>query len=316
MSKVSSSDVDILMAVQYNLPLTEQPFVDLAEYLGVKAEDLLKSLRRLKVEGYIKRIGANANYKAFGIIRKACLVAFACDDNDVFRIADVINRSFNPLSLKHNFWREHDKYKVWFTVKGKSLDEIVKAVESVAKACGVDDYLILPSKRVYKMDVKYDLRKGISWSYGVEKENVPLVEDLGLDAKFLLKLQDLAIVERPFKFDGYKEGEVVDLIAELIKKGVFRDFSGVLIERKIGFKENGMNIVKTDKPSSIAKKLLKYNQITHLVEREVPEHWEYPLYFMVHADEREKIEALRDRIADELGLEIVTLYSKANLKPD
>jgi DNA-binding Lrp family transcriptional regulator len=315
----------LLMEVQYNLPLTEQPFVDLAENLGLNPKVVMDKLRELKTNGVIKRIGANLNYKAFRRINKAVLVAFACKDDDVLRIAEIINSSLDSLSLKHNFWRDHEKYKVWFTFKGKNEEDLLDKVKELAGKCGVDDYLFLPSKRVYKMDVKYDLFKGISWSEkGLEKESVPLAEEMGLSAEMLMKLEKrLPIAERPFKeiaeAYGYKEGELVDLISELIKKGVVRDFSGVLRESKIGFRENGMNLVKIEpkEAEKIALKLVKdFPQITHLVERSVPENWKYPIYFMIHADSRQKIESIRREVSERFGVEVITLYSKMNLKPD
>ena len=309
----------LLMEIQYNLPLTEQPFVDLAEKLGLNPNQVIEKLRDLKAKGLIKRIGANVNYKSIGIINKAALVAFACGDEEVYRIARIINNSLDRLSLKHNFWREHEKYKIWFTFKGKSKEEMYRKVEEIAEKSNVKDFLFLPSKRVYKMDVKYDLFKGISWSEkGVEKENVPLVEEMGLSVEMVLELEKLKIVERPFKEIaikyGYKEDELVDLVRELIKKGVIRDFCGVLKESKIGFIENGMNLVKVDDAEKLALKLVRnYPQITHLVEREVPENWSYTLYFMIHADSRDKIERVREEISQKYGVEILTLYSKQDL---
>ena len=309
----------LLMEIQYNLPLTEQPFVDLAENLGLNPNQVIEKLKELRAKGVIKRIGANVNYKSIGIINKAALVAFACRDEDVYRIAKIINESFDKLSLKHNFWREHKKYKIWFAFKGKNRDEMFRKVKELAEKCNVKDFLFLPSKRVYKMDVKYDLFKGISWSEkGVEKENVPLVEEMDLSVEMVLELEKLKIVERPFKEIaikyGYKEDELVDLVHELIKKGVIRDFCGVLKESKIGFIENGMNIVKVDNAEKLALKLVqKYPQITHLVEREVPENWNYTLYFMIHANSRDKIEKIRDEISQKYDVEILTLYSKRDL---
>jgi len=308
-------DKTILMKIQYELPLTETPFLDLADEIGIDPEDLMDRLRKYKNEGIIKRIGANLNYKAFGKIGKAVLVAFACDD----RIAEIINEIPN---LKHNYLRDHPRYKVWFTFKGRDVEELRRIVEEVASKSGVSDYLFLPSKRVYKMDVKYDLFKGISWSEkGLEREDVPKMEDLGIDADMLFELERrLPIAERPFKpiadKYGYTEAEIVDLLKELINKGVVRDFSGVLRERKIGFTENGMNLVKVEDAESLALKLVEeFPQITHLVEREVPEEWPYPLYFMVHADSREKIERVRREIEERYGVEILTLYSIRNLNP-
>ncbi len=315
----------ILMEVQYNLPLTEHPFVDLAENLGLNANEIIEKLKEFKQKGIIKRIGANLNYKAFKNIGKAVLVAFACSEDDVLRIARIINESIDSISLKHNFLRNHERYKIWFTFKGRSKEELLRKVEELAKKCGVDDYLFLPSKRVYKMDVKYDLFKGISWSEkGLEKDDVPKVDELGIDARMLFELErKLPISERPFKDVAskysYRESELVDLIAELIDKGVIRDFSGVLRESKIGFRENGMNMVKIEpeEAGKLALRLVRnFPQITHLVEREVPERWCYPIYFMVHADSRDKIEDVRKEVEEKYGIEILTLYSRMNLKPD
>jgi len=309
----------LLMEIQYNLPLTEQPFIDLAENLGLNSNQVIEKLKELKIKGVIKRVGANVNYKSIGTINKAALVAFACKDEEIYRIARIIKRSFDSLSLKHNFWREHEKYKIWFTFKGKSKEEMFGKVKELAEKCNVEDFLFLPSKRVYKMDVKYDLFKGISWSEkSVEKENVPSVEEMDLSVEMVLKLERLKIVERPFKEIaikyGYKEDELVDLVHELIKKGVIRDFCGVLKESKIGFVENGMNLVRVDNAGKLALKLARdYPQITHLVEREVPEKWNYTLYFMIHADSRDKIERIREEISQKYNVEILTLYSKQDL---
>ncbi len=304
----------ILMEIQYNFPITETPFTDLAERLNIEEEEFLKKLRILKLKGVIKRIGANINYRAFKKIRRACLIAFACDEDDVLKIAKAINDSFSDLSLKHNYWRDHEKYKIWFTVKAKSIQEISKKVEEIAEKFKIREYLILPSKRVYRMDVKYDLFRGISWSNRlIEKDRVSSVDDLGLDQDLLISLQDIPIKKRPFKDFG-NEAEIVDLIRELIRKGIFRDFYAVLNEIKIGFKENGMNLVQTDDPKTLALKLIKFPQITHLVERHAPDDWKYPLYFMIHATDRSKIEEVVNTISEELEIKIKTIYSKMDLK--
>ena len=310
----SQNDIKLLMAIQYRLPLCEQPLLELSQQEGLNEEFVLQRVEELKKEGVIKRYGANLNYRAFSMEHRAALVGARVEEERIMEVARIINAA-NP---KHNYWRDHERYSVWFTIKAKSEEDLLSKITRLMEKCRVEDYIVLPTKRIYKMDVKYDLIRGISWSEkGLEKFDVPKVEELGLEASMLRKLESLEVCERPFaKFaeNGYTESEIVDLIEELIKKGVVRDFSGVLKERKIGFAENGMTVMKTENPEKLAFKLIKeLPQITHLVERKVPEEWPYPLYFMVHATRREPIEEIKKKLEDQ-GIEARILYSKADLK--
>ncbi len=306
------NDVKLLMAIQYRLPLCEEPLAELAEREGFDEESVIKRVKRFREKGIIKRYGANLNYRAFSSECRAALVGAAVKENRIREVAQIINAT-NP---KHNYWREHEHYSVWFTVKARSKEELFTKTKELMRKCRVNDYVVLPTKRIYKMDVKYDLIKGVSWSEkGLEKFEVPKVEELGLRVSMLRRLESLDVCKRPFsKFEEYTEGELVDLIGELIKKGVVRDFSGVLKERKIGFSENGMVVMKTDNPEKLALKLVKIPQITHLVEREVPEEWEFPVYFMMHATSRDPIEDVARGLEKYGAEEVRVLYSRADLK--
>ena len=67
-------DSELLMEAQYNLPLTETPFVDLAENLGRDYREVERELRSYIEKGIIKRVGPQLNYKAFREIGFAALV--------------------------------------------------------------------------------------------------------------------------------------------------------------------------------------------------------------------------------------------------
>ncbi len=312
-------DVDLLMAAQYNMPLTEEPFVALSEKLGVSFDYLKNELESYLRKGLIIRIGPQLNYKAFRGESVAALVGVKVEGNRIFEVARMIN---NESGVKHNFLREDENYNLWYTIKAKDKEALIEKIKTLMERCEVEDYIVLPSRRVYKMDVKYDLYKGVSWSNRIERnEKVPLVEELGISPKLLKDMEkNFSVEERPFrKFAekyGMKEGEIVDLLKELIEKRVVRDFYAVLNGERAGFKENGMNLVRTENPEKVAKILLElFPQITHLVERECPENWNYPLYFMVHAFERETIEKIAQEVREIEGVEEVRiLYSKMNLR--
>jgi len=303
------------MEAQYNLPLTETPFIDLAENLGRDYREVERDLRSYIEGGVIKRVGPQLNYKAFREIGFAALVGAKIEN--IEKAVRIINAE---KGVKHNFLRNHPVYNLWFTIKAESLEILTSKVKSLMRDCEADRYLILPSKRVYKMDVKYDLYRGVSWSEMFEKrDNITKIEDDEIKRMLMDMERNFAVEERPFrKFSeryGYKEGELVDLISEMIKERVVRDFYAVLNGQKSGFVENGMNLVRTDNPERVAKKLLKFPEITHLVERSVKEDWNYPLYFMVHAVNRKIIKEIAERAMEIEGIEeIKILFSLKSFK--
>jgi len=309
-------DSELLMEAQYNLPLTETPFVDLAENLGRKPEDVIKALRYYVKIGVVKRVGPQLNYKAFREIGFAALVGAKI--GDVEKAVGIINAE---KGVKHNFLRDHPVYNLWFTIKAESLDALIEKTRSLMRDCGAERYLILPSKRVYKMDVKYDLNRGVSWSEIVEeRDDVKRIDDEEIGKMLKDMERSFPIEERPFKkFSkkyGYKEEEIVDLISEMVEERVVRDFYAVLNGQKSGFVENGMNLVRTEDPEGVAKRLLrKFPEITHLVERGVERDWNYPLYFMVHAVKREIIREIAERAGKIRGIEeIKILFSLKSFK--
>ncbi len=313
----------LLMALQYNFPLSEEPYFDLSDITGLKIDYVLKKTKDFLERGVVKRVGAQLNYKAFREIGFAALVGASLvdtvdSDAKLSRIVRIIN-SYNP---KHNYLRDDERYNIWFTVKEESPEKLEMLVKEIMEKCSIDDYVYLPSKRVYKMDVKYDLFRGISYSEaGIENSFIPKVEEVGIDARLLLDLErDFKVETRPFKRIAQKyglgEGELISLIEELIELRIIRGFYAVLKERKIGFSENAMNMVETEKTKKVALRLLKnFPEITHLVERETDVKWKYPLYFMIHASGRESIEEIRERASKIPGVKSVkTLYSLKDLK--
>lgn len=316
-----SDEIKLLMGVQYEMPLTVDPFVDLADNLGLPVKYVFGKLKEFLERGVIKRIGGSLNYKAFRVISKAALVGASVENGRIEMVAKTIN-SQKP---KHNFLREHERYNVWFTIKGKSEKEVVDKTAELMDRCDVKDYVVLPSKKVHKMDVKYDLVRGTSWSEKrVEPGEIPFVDELGLNRELLKKIEKLDVVERPFKDKGFEdfgfsEREMVALIGGLKFKGVIRDFNGVLSERNIGINENGMTVLRPKDTSDIkylvSKLIDEVPQITHLVERKVPPEWPYPIYFMVHAVNKGPIEEIRDYVSTFPEVEEARiLYSKMDLK--
>jgi len=304
------------MNIQFELPISEKPFVELADRMKIDHNYLIRKIKELKVNGVIKRIGIDLNYKAlkdsFG-----ALVGLYVPFGRIFLTAKEINK----LNPKHNFWRDHWKYNIWFTVKAENAETLKEKVKTIIDRIQCENHVFLPTERIYRMSVKFDLINGISMSSGrIEPKKVRKLKELGISEDLVRKLVDIDVSERPFykfKENGYTESEIVDLIVELMKEGIVRDFFATLNERKIGFNVNCMFSaeVKSESDEFIVKVTRKYSQITHMIKRKPSEDWPYNIYFMLHARTKETIEHLGMKIIKDLNAErYEKLYSVMDLK--
>jgi DNA-binding Lrp family transcriptional regulator len=299
-------DVDLLMEAQYNFPLVERPYKALGERLGVDEGWVIERLRELVKAGVLKRIGAILNYRSRGL--EAALVGMAVPEDIIEEVAAEVNK--DPY-VSHNFQRDYKPYNLWFVTKANSREELEAKVVAVAKRYGLD-YVILYSLRSYKVDVRFDLRRGVSWTKGeLLPENPPPLSSLGVPMAFFSKVKSLPLAPEPFKEAaevlGVSVGEALAKIREFIKLGVLRDLHATLDGEAVGFRENAMVVLR----EPVCEAAARLNITTHVVLRNtVPDKWEYPCYFMVHGVSRQILEDYIKDAIKRLGVsEYRMLYS-------
>jgi DNA-binding Lrp family transcriptional regulator len=283
---MDSRDVDLLMEAQHNFPLVERPYKALGERLGVDEGWVIERLRGLVKAGVLKRIGAILNYRSRGL--EAALVGMAVPEDIIEEVAAEVNK--DPY-VSHNFQRDYKPYNLWFVTKANSREELEAKVASVAKRYGLD-YVVLYSLRSYKVDVRFDLRRGVSWTKGeLLPENPPPLSSLGVPMAFFSKVKSLPLAPEPFKEAaevlGVSVEEALDKIREFIKLGVLRDLHATLDGEAVGFRENAMVVLR----EPVCEAAARLNITTHVVLRNtVPGKWEYPCYFMIHGVSRQILE--------------------------
>ena len=319
MKPLDSIDVELLMKLQYEFPLTPTPIIDVSESIGVGVSEAVSRLRRLSEAGILKRVGFYYNYRAQRKI--AALVAFNAGRN-YRELASILNRDHE---VTHNFLRDHPVYNVWAIIKRETREDLIRSVEEVARKARVSDWIILFSKKTLKLSVKYDLYEGVSKSgpYSRVVENPPTVEELGIPRSLPWALRILPLEERPYRRiaekHGMSEEEVVDLAVEMLKKGVLGDPGAALEGRAAGFTENGMVVMEPagdEEELSECAASLEYS--THVVLREAypPGSWRHICYFMAHATSRDRIERVKDLARRACKpKDVMVLYSIEDLKP-
>jgi len=287
-----------LMEAQHNFPLVERPYKALGERLGVDEGWVIERLRELVKAGVLKRIGAILNYRSRGL--EAALVGMAVPEDIIEEVAAEVNK--DPY-VSHNFQRDYKPYNLWFVTKANSREELETKVASVAKRYGLD-YVILYSLRSYKVDVRFDLRRGVSWTKGeLLPENPPPLSSLGVPMAFFSKVKSLPLAPEPFKEAaealGVSVGEALAKIREFIKLGVLRDLHATVDGEAVGFRENAMVVLR----EPICEAAARLNITTHVVLRNtVPGKWEYPCYFMVHGVSRQVLEDYVKDAVKRLGI--------------
>jgi len=117
---------------------------------------------------------------------------------------------------------------------------------------------------------------------------------------------------------GISPDEVLTRVTKLKQMGIIRRFGVVIKPNSIGFEANAVVAWKIpkDRVSEVGQYFASFREITHCYERiPVQEHWEYNLYIVMHAQERQTIEQMAQVLAETIGIQdYIILYSKRDLK--
>ncbi len=308
--------IDLLMTLQYDFPIDKSPFSKIACRYGIDVDNLISLIRRLRDSGVIRRIGSVLNYRSRDL--KAALVALKVPEPYVEDVSKYINELGG---VSHNFLREHE-YNIWFVIKRKNIEDIVKIVKEICYKYSINKYVVLESTKTYRLDVRFDLYRGISRAkILIQNENPPKLESVSrLPIELLRELCNIEISERPFvklceKYN-IDEEYLIEEIKRLISLNVLRDFYAVLNQERIGFKINAMIILDVDLVDEHVKNILNLEEPTHVVYRRFiygSDKMFEGLYLMIHAVCRDVVQDFIRRNLQKYKFQII--YSCRNLLP-
>lgn len=145
-------DKKILRELQGNLPVVRQPFLEVADRVGISESEFFERVERLTKEGIIRKFGLRIDSRKVGF--KSTLVAM--------RVAgEMLEETAAKLSeyefVTHNYARDHE-YNLWFTIIERDEDALKAAIEKIKKEVEFDDLLDLPVLRKFKINVRFDIK--------------------------------------------------------------------------------------------------------------------------------------------------------------
>ena len=151
MSQFDDMDKEILNRIQSDFPITQRPFLAIAEDLGLTEEAVIECVTRLKDSGIIRRIGGNIVPGKLGFVSTLCAAKVPEEKIDAF--AGLVNQF---PGVTHNYQRD-DAFNIWFTFIAPSMTEIEENLKIISRTTGITDILNLPATNVFKIKAKFDI---------------------------------------------------------------------------------------------------------------------------------------------------------------
>ncbi len=293
----------ILYEIQKNFPLTKRPFLDIANKLNLKEDEVLSIVKKEKDDGIIRQTSAIFDTKRLGY--KSSLVAFEIEKNDIDKAVEILN---SHPGISHNYERNHT-FNIWFTlaVPPDSLFGLDKTVEILAKICKAKEFIMLPTLKLFKIAVKLDTTGKAEKREKVGKKSFKDIELTNLHKRVIaLTQEDIPLVKEPF-LETIKRLEIdydtfFMTLNELKNSGYMRRFATILNHRKAGFNANAMVVWDIDekKAEEAGEKLASFSAVSHCYLRPKFPNWRYNIFSMVHGKTKEETDRIVKEMEDEI----------------
>jgi DNA-binding Lrp family transcriptional regulator len=148
---MDSIDKKILNIIQKDFPIVAEPFKAVAEKVGIREDEVLERISRLKQEGIIRRIGAVFDSKKMGFV--STLSAARVPEERLKDFVEVVN---SYAGVTHNYRRNHE-YNVWFTFIAPDEETLKESLAEIRERTGISDIISMSASRTFKIDASFEL---------------------------------------------------------------------------------------------------------------------------------------------------------------
>ncbi|NQU60624.1 MAG: Lrp/AsnC family transcriptional regulator [Rhodospirillales bacterium] len=125
-------DRRIINDLQEDFPISERPYKDAAESLGLAESDLISRLERLCGDGTLNRFGPLFNAERFG--GAVTLAAIRVPEDRFEEVAEQVNR--RP-EISQNYARDDD-LNMWFVIATETPGRIAKVIAEIEHETGLE----------------------------------------------------------------------------------------------------------------------------------------------------------------------------------
>jgi DNA-binding Lrp family transcriptional regulator len=148
-SALTARDIELIRAMQEDLPAIEQPFLPMAERLGYSQPQLFAHADDLQRRGFYRRFAAILYHRRAGFRSNAMGVWAVPPD----QIAEIGPRMASFAAVSHCYQRPTYPdwpYSIFTMVHGRSDEQCEEILAAISNATGIINYRSLYSTREYK----------------------------------------------------------------------------------------------------------------------------------------------------------------------
>ncbi len=139
----------IIASIQKDMAITERPYLEISEKVGITEEKLLENLQSLCERGFIRRFGATLRHQKTGFTANA-MAAWQVDEN---RVEQVGNRLASFKQVSHCYRRNPTRdwpFNLYTMIHANDEESCRQTARNMSQEAGVENYSLLFSRKELK----------------------------------------------------------------------------------------------------------------------------------------------------------------------
>jgi len=139
----------IIASIQVDMAITERPYLEISEKLGISEEKLLENLQSLCNRGIIRRFGATLRHRKTGFTANA-MAAWQVDED---RVEEVGSRLASFKQVSHCYRRNPTRnwpFNLYTMIHANDEESCRQTARDMSQEAGVENYDLLFSRKELK----------------------------------------------------------------------------------------------------------------------------------------------------------------------
>ncbi|RDH90572.1 MAG: AsnC family protein [endosymbiont of Seepiophila jonesi] len=147
---MDSVDRAIINRLQGGFPVSDHPYREAADHLGISEAELIQRLEQMLEKRQLSRFGPLYNAERLGGGLSLC--AMSIPEEDFERVAEQVNAFFE---VAHNYARDH-RLNMWFVLATETPTRIESVLAEIEDVTGYQVYN-MPKKEEFFVGLKFEV---------------------------------------------------------------------------------------------------------------------------------------------------------------